>query len=79
MNENASVPQKTTQKWYVGIDGGKYEAFRTSTEPTHESHSMLYGAVVGPFKTKRAALWAEKYGSMNPHFRHVDDAERLSE
>jgi hypothetical protein len=33
---------------------------------------------IGPFVTKRAALWAEKYGLNNPHFQHVRDAERLS-
>ena len=67
-----------TMKWYVGCYHGEREAFRYATNPTGESHGDLYGAVIGPFKTKRAALWAAKYGRGNPHFRHVDDAERLS-
>jgi len=76
--EDVSIPAKTKQKWYVGINDGKYEAFRTPTEPTRKTHSFLYAAVIGPFRTKRAAMWAEKNGNMNPHFYGVNDAERLS-
>jgi len=63
--------------WYVGLAVTTYAliAFRASATPTEASG---YLAVIGPFRTKRAALWAEKYGSNNPHFQHVNDAERLS-
>ena len=63
--------------WYVGLAATTYAliAFRASATPTETSG---YLAVIGPFRTKRAALWAEKYGSNNPHFQHVNDAERLS-
>jgi len=47
-------------------------------EPTFKNAGYRYAAVIGPFKTKRAALWTEKYGHNNPHFQHVQDAERLS-
>jgi hypothetical protein len=66
-------------KYYIGhLRGGKLQAFQSNKLPTHESHGKLYYAVTGPFKTKRAALWAEKYGYNNPHFQTIDDAERLS-
>ena len=66
-------------KWYVGHKKGmKLEAFRSASVPTLESHGSLYVAVVGPFRTSRAAHWAEKYGANNPHLRCVADAEKLS-
>jgi hypothetical protein len=66
------------KKWYVGIShkDGSYHAFTWSGNPTPKNQK--YAAVIGPFKTKRAALWAEKHGKGNPHFQHVDDAERLA-
>jgi hypothetical protein len=67
----------TMKRWYIGHNNG-HIAFQSDFEPTPTSHGELYCAVIGPFKTKRAAMWAEKYGYMNPHFRHVDDAEWLS-
>jgi hypothetical protein len=69
---------KKKDKWYVGHNRGTLEAFKASATPTTDSHGHLYAGVVGPFRTKRAALWAEQYGSMNPHFQHVSDAERIA-
>ena len=62
-------------KWYVGLAATTYAliAFRASA-----TEASGYLAVIGPFRTRRAALWAEKYGRNNPHFQHVNDAERLS-
>lgn len=67
-------------KWYLGLCGrdNRSEAFQFDREPTIGTHGTEYAAVVGPFRTKRAAKWAEKYGYLNPHFQTVDDAERLS-
>jgi hypothetical protein len=66
------------KKWYVGHSkNADDKAFASSSDPTPESYPQFY-AVTGPFKTKRAAIWAEKYGKGNPHFQHVDDAERLA-
>ena len=64
-------------RWYVGHTGTGLEAFSSPVTPT-ATLTPQYGAVVGPFRTKRAALWAEKHGYLNPHFQHVNDAERLS-
>ena len=66
-------------KHYVGLLSGKGLIYFASTKEVNRvSHGELYSAVVGPFRTKRAALWAEKYGYRNPHFQHVSDAEKLS-
>ena len=55
------------------------EAFTSHGTPERgDFDDDRYTCVVGPFKTKRAALWAEKHGYNNPHFQHVNDAERLS-
>ncbi len=65
-------------KWYVGMTPGKFESFQSYTTPTESTHGTRYQAAIGPFRTKRAALWTEQYGYNNPHFRHVNDAERIS-
>lgn len=62
--------------YYLGYDGGKYEMFASLKTPEPQEHK--YMGVVGPFVTKRAALWAVKHGARNPHFTCVADAERIS-
>ena len=52
--------------------------FRSEKLPTQGSHGHLYGAVVGPFRTVRAAEFMAAHGQSNPHCRCVADAERLS-
>ena len=63
-------------KWYVGfIVGGKREAFSSIDTPTYASHPM-YFAVMGPFRTKRGALYQEAHGSSNnPHLQTVSETE----
>ena len=60
----------------MGHYKNKLEAFCCFDIPTPFCYP--YQAVIGPFRTKRAALWSEKYGFNNPHFQTVNDAERLS-
>lgn len=69
-----------SQKYYIGykIDCSGFERFKSANEPTVGQYGYKYLYVIGPFITMRAAVWAEKYGLNNPHFRHVDDAETLS-
>jgi hypothetical protein len=66
-------------KWYVGInftDGKKPVAFKSMAYPT-AGNSPGFRAVVGPFVTKRGAIWAAgQYG--NPHYTCVGDAERIA-
>ena len=67
-------------RWYVGYNQDRcgLTAFRCICTPTRESHGRAYFAVMGPFRTQRAARFMERYGSGNPHIYHVDDAERLA-
>lgn len=70
------------KRWYIGcrndfcLGDYSYEAFASAETPAKGVAPYMY--VVGPFRTKRAALWAEKYGKRNPHFGCVGDAERLA-
>lgn len=63
------------KKWYVGITPQKYEAFSAMVRPTTVIVGVRgrdYQYVVGPFKTKRGAVWASRH----PGFMNVDNAER---
>ena len=70
-------------RWYIGcvqdfcLGTYHYEAFQHAGNPTPET-TPRYTYVVGPFRTKRAAKWAEEFGARNPHFGSVADAERIS-
>ena len=66
-------------KYYLGHggNGGPPQVFKSAAEPTAASHGHLYAAVLGPFRTKRAAVWMAAHGEGNPHARCVADAERL--
>ncbi len=67
------------RRHYVGYVKDKgFKMFTASYEPTLSSHGDKYIFVMGPFQTKRGAEWAEKYGTGNPHFRHVSDAEKFA-
>lgn len=68
------------RKWYVGIgdEGRIRKAFSSDTTPTRVSHGAEYGAVVGPFRTKRGAMFHAAMGAANPHVQHVNDAERIA-
>lgn len=66
------------KRFYVGHQGGKRFFFSSETTPTRATHGDKYNAVVGPFRTKRAAMWASATAPNNPHYQHVNDAERIS-
>jgi len=66
-------------KWYIGFKlGGTLRAFQSDTEPARSEYGSTYFAVMGPFKTKRAAKWMETFGTGNPHCIHVDAVERMA-
>lgn len=55
------------------------EVFKADSEPTFDSHSHLYAAVIGPFRTMRAARFVASSAAVgNPHVQTVDDAERIA-
>lgn len=70
------------RKPYVAIDiDGNMIGFSSQSEPTRDdfgNQGERYIAFIGPFRTRRAQLWAVKYGKGNPHFQTVHDAEVLS-
>lgn len=67
-------------KIYLGLKAseGVRQVFRSFVVPTTESHGHLYNAVVGPFRTVRAANFMRDYGANNPHCVTVNDAEKLA-
>ena len=66
-------------KPYVGVKAGNpWEVFLSAGEPTRETHGARFAAVIGPFKTKRAAVFMAKHGRNNPHLQTVADAERIA-
>ena len=66
-----------SSRLYVGCNGAKREIFRSSVKPTEQTHPQ-YAAVIGPFRTKRGALFMVQHSHNNPHCQTVGDAERLA-
>ena len=66
------------KQWHVGLMEGKREIFPCIGEPTRASHGHLYLASIGPFRTKRGAIYMRDFGQGNPHCQTVADAERLA-
>ena len=62
-------------KIYVGCRHGKpWEIFHSPYMPTQKEYGSTYFAVIGPFRTKRGAL----YMCANPMCQSVQDAERAA-
>jgi len=70
--------RKPVRKYYIGItEAGEWLGFGSINTPTRESDPEFV-AIIGEFKTRRGQMWALKYGKNNPHFTHVNDAERFA-
>ena len=57
---------------------GDWVLFWSVHTPTQETHGHLYTCAQGPFRTRLAARWFNRYGRGNPHVCTVADAERLA-
>jgi hypothetical protein len=57
---------------------GDWVLIATPVAPTKETHGHLYTCAGGPFRTRLAARWFNRYGWGNPHVHTVVDAERLA-
>ena len=57
---------------------GDWVLFASPVSPTKETHGHLYTRAQGPFRTRLAARWFNRYGRGNPHVRTAADAERLA-
>lgn len=68
------------KQWYIGLaNGGRIrKTFTSDVTPTQATHGAEYAAVVGPFRTKRGAMFHAAVGAANPHVRNVADAERIA-
>lgn len=64
-------------RYYVGVSSISRIVFRASSAPT-DDETGAYRYVIGPFRTKGAALLMARYGAFNTAMRHVDDCERLN-
>lgn len=65
-------------RWYVGTrHGGQRAAFKAAATPTPATHGADFAAVLGPFRTLRAAMLAA-LTHPNPHIATVADAERIA-
>ena len=64
-------------RYYVGFrDGGSF-VFTADSAPTRASHGHRCASVIGPFRTKRAAVLTA-VTRPNPHILSVSDAERIA-
>ena len=57
---------------------GDWILFASPVTPTQETHGHLYTCAQGPFRTRLAARWFNRYGWGNHNVRTVADAERLA-
>lgn len=69
------VKASVGKRWYVGHGKDKQEAFQYEGEPTETTHPQ-YGAVTGPFKTRRGAEYAAGY--RGPIYQHVNEFEEAA-
>lgn len=69
---------KDRYNWYVGYTRGTgiKEAFRcrSTMTPDRYTHTQ-FSSVLGPFKTKRAAMWAQ---DVDYPFYSIANAERIA-
>ncbi len=66
-------------RYYLGYPVGQAyppQLFKAASDPTFATHGKQYSCVVGPFRTKRGAIFMQIYGRANPHCRTVDEAEQ---
>lgn len=57
---------------------GDWVLFASKVTPKKSTHGHLYTCTQGPFRTRLAARWFNRYGWGNPQVITVADAERLA-
>jgi hypothetical protein len=74
-------PEKeAAMPYYLGKrPQGDWVLFASPVTPTKESHGPLYTRAQGPFRTRLAARWFNRYGRGNIHVHTVAEAERLAQ
>ena len=66
------------ERFYVGLKHLSRTVFKSRDTPSPTTHGHAYAAVIGPFRTKRGAIFMRDHGQNNPHCQSVADAERLA-
>ena len=61
---------------YVSVEG-RLELFKSEIVPTHETHGEKYAYAIGPFVTKRGALYMQAHG-ISPFINTVYAAEKAA-
>lgn len=63
-------------QWYLGRtqDNGLLP-FKAEVQPTKESHSQ-FRQVVGPYRTRQAAVMAAAFGYRNPQFGYIPNIRK---
>ena len=79
MNKNKNTIQKSRARYWLGLGfaEGRREVFRHVGIPTPELTPQFF-ACVGPFRTKRGAVFMRDHGKSNPHCQCVGQAERIA-
>ena len=57
---------------------GDWVLFASTVTPKKSTHGHLYTCAQGPFLTRLAARWFNRYGRGNPQVMTVTDAEHLA-
>ena len=78
MDTSITSARRLRKGIYVGIKGIYRLVFRSASTPTEATHGRAYAAVIGPFRTMRAARLMADVGANNPHLQTVIDAERIA-
>ena len=80
MYSNQPKGTEMASRYYVGSNqaAGIRQVFKADQTPTVETHGHIYKSVVGPFRTKRGAMFHAAVGANNPHVQHVNDDERIA-
>ena len=70
-------------RWWVGYaispeHGGPLLLIKSAITPTEQSHGAVFCSVMGPFVTKRAALFYVQHGQGNPHTCTVGECEAIA-
>ncbi len=71
---------KNRSRWYVGCNQTLWTPFASNRMPDDLQMYVcrnIYFAVIGPFRTKKAAHIMAHYGRGNPHMQTVADVERI--
>ena len=64
-------------RYYLGFKHGTIQTFKAIGPVTEAEYGTRYLAVLGPFRTRRAALFCRRTWP-NVHVQTVQDAERIA-